>query len=251
MDLSLNDIQELHKSFLNLANEKLNENKKKKRRGPKAPRNKTEPLKSAYSHDKNILECGIDEAGRGPLFGRVYTACVILPQDNFDHSIIKDSKRFTSKKKLLAVYEYIKEHAIDYSISYNDETVIDDINIRQATLRSMHDCIDGLHIKPDLLLVDGCDFIPYKDIQYKTIEGGDNWYTPIAAASILAKVERDKYIEELCSQHSELDEKYGLLKNKGYGTKQHLDGIKAHGISIWHRRTFGICKKFSHNKDEN
>lgn len=244
MDLSLNDIHNLEKSFLTLANTKLNENNKKKKR-PRAPRNKKDPLKSRYSDDDNLLECGIDEAGRGPLFGRVYTACVILPQDNFDHSKIKDSKRFTSKKKLLEVYDYIKENAIDYSVSYNDETVIDDMNIRQATLKSMHDSIDGLHIKPDLLLVDGCDFIPYKQTKYVTIEGGDNWYTPIAAASILAKVERDKYIEKLCQENSELDEKYGILKNKGYGTKQHLDGIKEHGITIWHRRTFGICKKFA------
>ena len=242
MDLSLNDINDLQKNFVSLANNKLNEKKKRKR----APRNTKDPLKPRY-HEENttILECGIDEAGRGPLFGRVYTACVILPLNGFDHSKIKDSKRFSSKKKLLEVYEYIKENAVDYSVSYNDESVIDDINIRQATLNSMHDAIDLLGIKPDFLLVDGCDFKPYKDLPYKTIEGGDNWYTPIAAASILAKVERDKYIEELCQEHKELDEKYGLSKNKGYGTKQHLDGIKKHGISIWHRRTIGICRKFA------
>ena len=242
MDMSFNNISDLQKNFVTLANDKLKEKKSRK----KAPRNIKDPLKPRY-HDTNleIIECGIDEAGRGPLFGRVYTACVILPLNGFDHSKIKDSKRFSSKKKLLEVYEYIKEHAIDYSISYNDETVIDDINIRQATLTSMHDAIDMLGIKPDYLIVDGCDFKPYKDIPHKTIEGGDNWYTPIAAASILAKVERDKYIEELCKEHKELDEKYGLSKNKGYGTKQHLDGIKEHGITIWHRRTFGICKKFA------
>lgn len=232
----------LQKKFHDFANKKLSEKKSRK----KAPRNIKEPLKPRY-HEKNhdILECGIDEAGRGPLFGRVYSACVILPLNGFDHSKIKDSKRFSSKKKLLEVYDYIIENAIDYSVSYNDESVIDDINIRQATLTCMHDAIDRIGIKPDFLLVDGCDFKPYKEIPYKTIEGGDNWYTPIAAASILAKVERDKYIEQLCEEHPELDEKYGLVKNKGYGTKQHLDGIKEHGISIWHRRTFGICRRFS------
>lgn len=240
MDLSLNDTQ---KNFVTLANnDKLNKEKSVK----KASRNIKDPLKPRY-HETNleIIECGIDEAGRGPLFGRVYTACVILPLNGFDHSKIKDSKRFSSKKKLLEVYEYIKEHAIDYSVNYKDETVIDDINIRQATLTSMHDAIDMLETKPDYLIVDGCDFKPYKDIPHETIEGGDNWYTPIAAASILAKVERDKYIEELCEEHKELDEKYGLSKNKGYGTKQHLNGIKEHGITIWHRKTFGICKKFA------
>jgi ribonuclease HII len=235
----------LQKKFHDFANKKLAEKETRKTR-KKAPRNSKEPLKPRYHEDNTeLLECGIDEAGRGPLFGRVYAACVILPLNGFDHSKIKDSKRFSSKKKLIEVYDYIIENAVDYSVSYNDESVIDDINIRQATLSCMHDAIDRIGIKPDFLLVDGCDFKPYKDIPYKTIEGGDNWYTPIAAASILAKVERDKYIEQLCEEHPELDEKYGLVKNKGYGTKQHLDGIKEHGISIWHRRTFGICRRFS------
>lgn len=238
----------LQKRFHDFANKKLaeKENTKSRKSRKKAPRNSKDPLKPRYhEEDVEVLECGIDEAGRGPLFGRVYSACVILPLNGFDHSKIKDSKRFSSKKKLLEVYDYIIENAVDYSVSYNDESVIDEINIRQATLKCMHDAIDRLGVKPDFLLVDGCDFKPYKDIPHTTIEGGDNWYTPIAAASILAKVERDKYIEQLCEENPELDEKYGLVKNKGYGTKQHLDGIKEHGISIWHRRTFGICRRFS------
>lgn len=238
MDLSMNEIDILQKEFVKFANDKMKKKREKK------PRNKSEPLKICYNNDNSILECGIDEAGRGPLFGRVYTASVILPRNNFDHSKIKDSKRFTSKKKLLEVYDYIKENAIDYSVSFIDEKEIDEINIRQATLKCMHKSIELLGIKPDLLLVDGCDFIQYQDIPYKTIEGGDNWYTSIAAASILAKVERDKYIEELCDKYKELDEKYGLSKNKGYGTKQHLDGIKKYGISVWHRKSFGICKNY-------
>jgi ribonuclease HII len=238
MDLSMNEIDILQKEFVKFANDKMKKKREKK------PRNKSEPLKICYNNDNSILECGIDEAGRGPLFGRVYTASVILPRNNFDHSKIKDSKRFTSKKKLLEVYDYIKENAIDYSVSFIDEKEIDEINIRQATLKCMHKSIELLGIKPDLLLVDGCDFIQYKDIPYKTIEGGDNWYTSIAAASILAKVERDKYIEELCDKYKELDEKYGLSNNKGYGTKQHLDGIKKYGISVWHRKSFGICKNY-------
>jgi ribonuclease HII len=242
MDLFMNEINDLQKNFVEFANKNICEKKR-----IRTLRNKTEPLKQHYSNDINILECGIDEAGRGPLFGRVYTACVILPYNGFDHSRIKDSKRFTSKKKLFEVYNYIKENAIDYSISYLDEKVIDEINIRQATLKSMHNSIELLGIKPDLLLVDGCDFIQYKEIPYKTIEGGDNWYTSIAAASILAKVERDKYIEELCNEHTELDEKYCLSKNKGYGTKEHLNGIKKYGISNWHRRTFGICRNYIEN----
>lgn len=244
MDASNIDYKQMHKNFVEFANKNLSKNYKRKK--TKAPRNKNEPLKiSYYDIDSDILECGVDEAGRGPLFGRVYSACVILPKNGFNHSIIKDSKKFTSKKKLLEVYEYIKENAVDYSICYSDENTIDEINIRQATLQTMHMALDNLKTKPDFLLIDGCDFKQYDDIPFTTIEGGDNWYTSIAAASILAKVSRDKYIEELCQEVPELDVKYSLSKNKGYGTKAHLDGIKEHGISIWHRRSFGICKKFT------
>lgn len=250
MDLSNIELNTIHRDFVKFANAKLQQSQTQtqgyKRSREKKPRNKTEPLKPRYSEDPTVIECGIDEAGRGPMFGRVYTACVILPQEGFDHSKIKDSKRFSSKKKLLEVYQYIKEHSVDFSVSYAEPSLIDEINIRQATLETMHQAINGLKYKPDLLLVDGCDFKPYPDIRYTTIEGGDNWYTPIAAASILAKVERDKYVEELCVQHPFLDERYGLVKNKGYGTKQHMEGIKKYGISIWHRRSFGICKKFAH-----
>ncbi len=211
-------------------------------------RTKREPLQ--HFHTETILyEAGIDEAGRGPMFGRVYSACVILPHDGFDHSKMKDSKRFSSKKKILEVYEYIKENAIDYCVAYEDETVIDDINILQATQQSMHKAIAGLKHRPEHLIVDGNYFRCYNDkkgiISFTCIEGGDNLYTAIAAASILAKVERDMYIEEMCKQYPYLDEHYGLLSNKGYGTKKHMDGIKTHGITPWHRKTFGICKQFA------
>lgn len=201
---------------------------------------------------ENVLEAGIDEAGRGPLFGRVYVAAVILPQttDEFDHSLMKDSKRFSSKKKIQQAYEYIIQNAIAYKVAYTSETNIDKINIRQATLSCMHECVQGLPIEPEHLLVDGCDFKPFtivtddgfKSVPHTCIEGGDNKYTPIAAASILAKVERDRYITELCDEHPWLDELYGLRSNKGYGTKKHIDGIRKHGITEWHRRSFNICK---------
>jgi ribonuclease HII len=191
---------------------------------------------------KILLEAGIDESGRGPMFGRVYVACVILPRDNFNFSLMKDSKRFSSNKKITEAYNYIIENCIDYSISYMDEKDIDKINIREATLSCMHECIETIEIKPEFLLIDGCDFREYKGIPYECIEGGDNWYCSIAAASILAKVSRDKYIEKICEDNPELDEKYGLLKNKGYGTKKHIDGLKKYGLTQWHRKTFGICK---------
>jgi len=217
-------------------------------------RRKQKPLNKYFNgHNKFgkiLIEAGVDEAGRGPLFGRVYTACVILPVSDdsyFDHSKLKDSKKYSSKKKLMEIYNYIKEYALAYSVCYEDEDTIDKINIRQATLKCMNRCINEVitKLKPDYLLIDGCDFYNSTDIPYICIEGGDNLYTPIAAASILAKVERDLYIEELCKENQFLDDYYGLTKNKGYGTKQHIDGIKEHGISLWHRKTFGICKKYS------
>lgn len=215
---------------------------------PKKQRKKQQPLKPRFHEtETHILEAGIDEAGRGPLFGRVYSACVILPSgenSSFDHSKLKDSKKFTSKKKLMEVYQYILDNAIDYAIWYEDETSIDNINIRNATHKAMNECIKQLKTKPDYLLVDGCDFTDTHKIPYVCIEGGDNLYTPIAGASILAKVARDTYIEELCQEYPYLEEKYGILSNKGYGTKKHLDGIREHGITPWHRKTYGICKNY-------
>lgn len=231
------------------------------------PRNSTkEPLKTSYSNDYSY-EIGIDEVGRGPMFGRVYTAAVILPKnDSFDHSQMKDSKRFSSKKKINQVADYIKKNAIAYSVSYESEDVIDKINILQATHSSMHKAVkeildkDYVNKKEVLLLVDGNNFKPYmhfdkqtglySQVNNKCIEGGDNKYTAIAAASILAKVERDKYIEELCNEYPHLDERYDLLSNKGYGTKAHMSGIKEHGITAWHRRTYGICKNYSVSSDK-
>jgi ribonuclease HII len=234
----------------------------------KKPRILQQPLQKFYKEDANIFEIGVDEAGRGPLFGRVYTAAVILPKDDtFDHPRVKDSKKFHSKKKIEEVAEYIKANAIAWYVSFEDEKVIDDINILQATQKAMHNSIletrkqiinkmkenntENYNIE---LLIDGNYFNPItilnkktakiESIPYITIEGGDNKYTAIAAASILAKVERDKYIDELCQQNPTLAEYYGIDSNKGYGAKRHLDGIKEHGITIWHRRSFGICKSY-------
>jgi len=220
-------------------------------------RTNKEPLTKFYNEDWNKLEIGIDEAGRGPLFGRVYTAAVILPKDEmFKYELLKDSKKFSSKKKINEVADYIKENCIDWYVSYKDEKEIDKINIRQSVLCSMHDSIRKLIHNIDqeyFLLVDGNDFKPYMryndgsfiQVDHKCIEGGDNKYCAIAAASILAKTERDKYIENLCEENPELKDKYGIDKNKGYGTKQHLTGISNNGISKWHRKTYGICKDYS------
>jgi ribonuclease HII len=244
------------------------ENPKSKKASLKSP---TNLLKKFYNEDENIFEIGVDEAGRGPLFGRVYTAAVILPKDDtFNHSLVKDSKKFHSKKKIEEVAKYIKENALAWYVSFEDEKKIDVINILQATQQSMHTSIMEVRkqfnkIQLDKnkeerkdysynLLIDGNYFNPItvlnkktskiESISYLTIEGGDNKYSSIAAASILAKVERDKYIDELCEKNPTLSEYYGIDSNKGYGAKRHLDGIKEHGITIWHRRSFGICKNY-------
>lgn len=224
------------------------------------------PLKPFFDKDTTIIEIGIDEAGRGPMFGRVYAGVAVLPKDDsFDHSQMKDSKKFHSKKKIEQVAEYIKENAIAWAVEYEDEQTIDEINILQATQSAMHKGIKNVLIQLKelnkdfnqnniLLLVDGNYFKPYTllnknktkmdTLRYQMIEGGDNKYTAIAAASILAKVERDKYIEALCEDNEELVEHYGIDSNKGYGSKKHMDGIKQYGITKWHRKTFGICKNY-------
>jgi ribonuclease HII len=227
-------------------------------------------LKKCYNQDENVYEIGVDEVGRGPLFGRVYTAAVILPKDDsFDCSMVKDSKKFHSKKKIEEAANYVKANALAWYISFEDEKKIDEINILQATQSAMHNSI--LEVRKQFnkiikekgeekkdysysLLIDGNYFKPVtylnkntnkiETIPHITVEGGDNKYASIAAASILAKVERDRYIDKLCQENPTLSEYYGIDSNKGYGAKRHLDGIKEHGITIWHRRSFGICKNY-------
>ena len=250
----------------NMNTEEKKEKKPKKERKPKIE------LQHFYNNETTQLEIGIDEAGRGPMFGRVYSAAVILPKnDEFQYHLLKDSKKFTSLKKIQEVANYIKENALAYSIEYEDEKIIDKINIRNATHSAMHKAVKNTlniynSIKHDAiqddcekyyLLVDGNDFKPYtymnnstniiKQINHIVIEGGDNKFCSIAAASILAKVERDKYIKEICDCYKKLDTYYGLESNKGYGTAKHMEGIKKFGISPWHRTTYGCCKQANIN----
>ena len=214
----------------------------------------------------SVFEIGVDEAGRGPMIGRVYSAAVILPtnpNNTFNHHLMKDSKKFHSEKKIREMAAYIKENAVAWAVGWSDEKTIDEINIRRATHQAMHQAIaqvflhkedkhkeDNNQWKNTLLLIDGNDFTPYIHADYGRIpnvciEGGDNQYTCIAAASILAKVSRDDYIADLCVSHPELIERYDLLKNKGYGTQKHMAGIKQYGITPFHRKTFGICREFA------
>ena len=176
--------------------------------------------------NKNLLEAGIDEAGRGPLFGRVYAAAVILnPELEYNDKYIKDSKKL-SKKNIDIAESYVKEVALDWSVAYSTEERIDDINILQATQEAMHKALDNLSIKPEYLLVDGNYFSPYKkNIKAECVISGDDTYYSIAAASILAKTARDRYIENLCNENPELNEYYSIGTNKGYGAKIHLSLI--------------------------
>ena len=168
---------------------------------------------------------------------------------------MRDSKKI-NKNKIKELADYIKQNAISWSITFEDENTIDKINIRQSVFKSMHKSIkntlNNIDIPSARLLIDGNDFKPYINIfngemencPYVTIEGGDDKFTPIAAASILAKVERDNYIDELVKLNPTLDTYYGISSNKGYGAKKHLDGINKYGITKWHRKTYGICKQY-------
>ena len=242
----------------NIVND-VTETKEKKTTEKKARKPRIVKVLDKYYSNSSIIEIGIDEAGRGPMLGRVYTAAVVLPKDDsFDHSLMKDSKKFTSEKKINEAAEYIKKHAIAWAIKYSSEDVIDSVNIRNATHKAMHNAALEVINKMEReyydyhLLVDGNDFKPLmilnddsglNQVPHTTIEGGDNKYSAIAAASILAKVTRDEYIRDLCEKHPYLNEYYDLENNKGYGTKSHMDGIMQYGISKFHRKSFGICKE--------
>ena len=203
-------------------------------------------LKQFYETDK--IEVGLDEAGRGCLFGPVCVAGVIwLDEDPNPELEIRDSKKVSEKKRTL-LKDYIKDNSIAYSIVLVDHDDIDKYNILQATLRGMHQCLDNITdiINIDTILVDGNHFDFYSDqndnyINHICVVDGDNTYKSIAAASILAKTFRDEWINKLVDENPEL-EKYDLRNNKGYGTKRHLDAIKQYGITRWHRKSFGICK---------
>jgi ribonuclease HII len=217
-------------------------------------------LKLFHSDTTNCEIC-IDEVGRGCLFGRTYVAGVVLPKDGcFDSADIKDSKKFSSKTKMKKVAEYIKTHALYYHIAYVENDVIDEINILQAVMKGMHECIHNIMNKVGsseipktcerefMAIIDGNYFKPYlyyneesssiQELPYVTVEKGDSTYVGIAAASILAKVARDDYVIEMCEKYPFLKEQYSLHTNMGYGTKVHIDGIRMHGATNLHRKTF-------------
>ena len=194
------------------------------------------------------IEVGIDEAGRGCLFGPVTVAAVVWLHEDPDPTLeIKDSKKVGEKKRLI-LKDYIETNAIAWSVQFISPEEIDELNILQATMKGMHKCVDEIRkqLEIDTILVDGNSFNIYTDenldyLNHECVINGDNTYKSIAAASILAKTHRDNYIIELSKNNSEL-EKYGLPKNKGYGTKVHMDALKKHGSTNGHRMSFKPCQ---------
>ncbi len=175
--------------------------------------------------------CGVDEAGRGPLAGPVCAAAVILPEGLMIDGL-NDSKKLTEKKRD-ALYDIIKEKAIAYSIAMADEKEIDEINILQATFLAMRRAVEGLDVAPDFVLVDG-NRDPKLGIPTCTVVKGDALSSSIAAASVLAKVTRDRFMSEISEKYPE----YQFPKHKGYGTKLHYEMLEKYGISPIHRRSF-------------
>jgi len=219
---------------------------------------KPKPELKQYLNEGDF-EIGVDEVGRGCLAGPVVCAACIWPNtedpENIKKYEIRDSKKL-SKKKRKESCEYIKQTAILYSIKYGDNEMVDKYNILKATKMLMHECIRDIEeqlkkqniSKINTILVDGPQFDMYldKDFEYiphKCIISGDNVYKSIAAASILAKESRDNYMIQLTEDNPDFL-KYGWQTNMAYGTKKHTDAIKEHGITKYHRKTFGICKNY-------
>ncbi len=188
-----------------------------------------------YNNGINFI-AGIDEVGRGPLVGPVVTAAVILPKDFYDERI-NDSKKLTEKKREL-LYDVIMENAISVGIGISSEDVIDEINILNATKRAMLEAVNNLSVKPEHLLIDAVKL--NTDIPQTSIIKGDAKSESIAAASIIAKVTRDRMMVELDKIHPEYDFKH----NKGYGTKKHIEAIRKYGIIKEHRKTFAPCDEY-------
>ena len=179
--------------------------------------------------------CGVDEAGRGPLAGPVCAAAVILPPE-IEIPGLNDSKKLTDKRRR-ALYDVIIENAVSYGIAMVHEKEIDEINILQATFNAMEQAILQLSVKPAMALIDGNRERPFP-VPVQTVVKGDSLSANIAAASILAKVTRDRYMEEMAEKYPQ----YGFEVHKGYGTKAHYASLTEHGMSPIHRRTF--LKKF-------
>jgi ribonuclease HII len=188
---------------------------------------------ASFLHE-GLVEAGCDEAGRGCLAGPVFAAAVILPAD-FRNELLNDSKQLTEKNRYI-LREIIQKDAISWAVGSYDNTEIDEVNILNASIFSMHRALDQLQVKPDHILVDGNRFKPYQDIPHTCVVKGDGKYLSIAAASILAKTYRDDFMLALHQEYPF----YKWEQNKGYPTKAHREAIKQHGITPYHRKSFRL-----------
>ncbi|MDL2256718.1 ribonuclease HII [Bacteroidales bacterium OttesenSCG-928-I14] len=187
--------------------------------------------------NKDLLEAGCDEAGRGCLAGAVFAAAVILPPD-FHSEILNDSKQMSEKQRD-ELRPVIEQQALAWAVGIVSPQEIDEINILQASILAMHRAISQLQIKPQHLLVDGNKFKKYESIPHTTVVKGDGKYLSIAAASVLAKTHRDEYMMNLHEQHPHYDWNH----NKGYPTPKHRKGIEQYGTTPYHRMSFTLLKK--------
>lgn len=191
-----------------------------------------EPLPACLQ--PGVSEAGCDEAGRGCLAGPVYAAAVILP-DSFSHPWLTDSKKLTERRRM-ELRQVIMNEAVAWAVASVDAATIDSINILQASIQAMHLALDGLCAAPGAVIVDGNRFRPWRDVPWQTIVKGDGRFANIAAASILAKTERDIFM----TQQHELFPVYGWNVNKGYPTASHREAIARYGPSPLHRMTFRL-----------
>lgn len=185
----------------------------------------------------NYIEAGLDEAGRGCLAGPVVAAAVILPK-GFSSHLLNDSKKLNPKARE-EVFQFIIENALSYSVGFIDNLTIDRTNILKASIQAMHEAVKLLNTSPEHLLVDGNRFYTYPGIIHTCIIKGDSKYQSIAAASIVAKVSRDRYMSQLSMEYPE----YKWVKNKGYPTQEHRQAIKSIGITRYHRKSFQLLPK--------
>lgn len=190
-----------------------------------------------YEIEKELWEAdyqliaGVDEVGRGPLAGPVVSAAVVLRKGQIIEGVT-DSKKISEAKREKLI-DKILEEAVAYSVSFVDEKIIDDINIRNATFKAMNEAVNSLKVKPDFVLIDG-NAIEGMTLPHKCVVKGDLNCNCIAAASIVAKVTRDRFMVELAKKYPQ----YDFEKHKGYGTKLHYDKLKEFGVSDVHRKTF-------------
>ena len=188
-------------------------------------------------YNKDLIEAGLDEAGRGCLAGSVFAAAVILPKD-YHNERLNDSKQLTAKQRR-ALRTEIERDAVAWALGIVTAQEIDKLNILRASILAMHRAVDALGIRPQTLIVDGNRFLKYRDLPHTTIVKGDGKYLSIAAASVLAKTYRDDYMSDLHKEYPW----YGWDRNAGYPTQQHRRGIVEHGPSPYHRMTFNLLGK--------